>query len=132
MSAHFTEISVSARFSELPELLETLAQRAAELGIPTPLSMRLQLVVEELFTNTVCHGHSGGSESRACLAIARKDSGVMLRYEDEAPPFDLTEIPEKSESTVAIGGLGITLIRGLCKSVRHRRVDGRNVTEIEI
>ena len=132
MSAHFTDISVSARFSELPGLLATIAQRATELGIPADVALRLQLVVEELFTNTVSHGYQGGSENRVRLALGRHDDVVTLRYADEAPAFELMEIAEKTASTVALGGLGITLIRGLCKSVRHQRRDGRNVTEIEL
>lgn len=132
MSAHFTEISVSARFSELPGLLEAIAQGASELGMSTDLALRLQLVTEELFTNTVGHGHQGDSENRVHLALGRHDDTATLRYEDEAPAFDLMEIPEKKAATVAFGGLGIALIHGLCKSVRHHRRAGRNITEIEL
>lgn len=131
MSAHFTEISVGARFAELPGLLEAIAGQAAGFGISADDLLRLQLVAEELFTNTITHGHQGDSEHMVGLSLRREDAVLTLRYEDEAPPFDLTKIPSKTASTVAIGGLGIGLIRGMCKAIRYQRLDQRNITEIE-
>lgn len=131
MSAHFTEISVGARFAELPGLLEAIAGQAAEFGIAADELLRLQLVAEELFTNTIIHGHQGDSEHMVGLGLRREDAVLTLRYEDDAPPFDLTKIPPKTASTAAIGGLGIGLIRGMCKAVRYQRRDQRNITEIE-
>lgn len=132
MSCHFTDISVSARYAELSALLEAIARQAAELGVNGDDTKRLQLVVEELFINTISHGHGGDSDHPVRLALGRNGQAITLRYEDEAPPFDFTEIGQNFESTVALGGLGIPLIRGLCKTLRHDHRDGRNVTEIEI
>jgi serine/threonine-protein kinase RsbW len=132
MSCHFTEISVSARYSELPTLLAATACTAANLGATDDNVKRLQLVIEELFTNTISHGHGGDSGHCVRLAIGRKGPALAARYEDEAPPFDFLEFGQKEAATVALGGMGIPLIRGLCKMLRYTCRDGRNVTEIEI
>lgn len=132
MSAHFTEISVSARYSELPVLLAAVARTAERLGATGDDSKRLQLVVEELFTNTLSHGHRGDSAHSVRLAVGRNGEFLALRYEDEAPQFDIAGFGQKNEATVALGGLGIPLIRGLCKTLRHEYRGGRNITELEL
>jgi anti-sigma regulatory factor (Ser/Thr protein kinase) len=131
MTAHFTDISVSARYAELPGLLASLAERAAKLGVAADDFLRLQLVVEELFTNTIAHGHHGDCEKRVGLVLAHSKSVLTLRYEDDAPPFDLSETGQESTSTEAIGGLGIGLIRGMSKAIRYRRQGSHNITEID-
>jgi len=131
MTAYFTDISVSARYSELPGVLSSLTERAASLGIAAEDQLRLQLVIEELFTNTIAHGHHGDSEHKVCLALARNDSVLTLRYEDDASPFDLSEMGQKSALTEAIGGLGIGLIHGMSKAIRYRRQGSLNITEID-
>lgn len=132
MSAYFTEHSVSARFSELPGLLDTIADQAAELGIAADDVLRLQLVAEELFTNTITHGHQGDSDHAVRLVLLHVEDVLTLRYEDDAPAFDITKMPQKTASTAAIGGLGIGLILGMAKAVRYQRSAQHNITEIEL
>ena len=102
MTAHSTDIFVSARYAELPGLLASVAEQAAGLGVAADDSLRLQLVVEELFINTISHGHRGDSEGRVSLTLGRKNGGLTLRYEDDAPPFDNSEIGQNFRSTVAV------------------------------
>ncbi|MBS1139695.1 MAG: sensor histidine kinase [Proteobacteria bacterium] len=132
MAEHFTDISVSARFSELPTLLGKLAENADRLGIPAEDSLRLQLLAEELFTNTITHGYGGDNAASVLLSLTRNGDALQLRYEDKAPAFDPSKMPEKSATTAEIGGLGISLIRGMSKEFRYQRRDDSNVTEIDL
>lgn len=132
MSAHFTDISVPARSTELPGLLEAIAAQAVELGIAADDAVRLQLIVEELFANTLTHGHHGDSERPVMLSLRRADGISTLHYEDDAPPFDLSKIGQKFASTAEIGGLGISLIRGMSKAFRHERIGQLNITEVDL
>jgi anti-sigma regulatory factor (Ser/Thr protein kinase) len=132
MSAHFTDISVRARTAELPGLLEAIAAQAAELGIAADNAVRLQLIVEELFANTIAHGHRGDSDRTVTLALRHADGVSTLHYEDDAPAFDLSKIGQKFASTVEIGGLGISLIRGMSKALRHQRRGQLNITEVDL
>jgi serine/threonine-protein kinase RsbW len=131
MTHYSTDISVSACYSALPGLLASMTERAASLGIADDESLRLQLVIEELFTNTITHGYQGDSEHQVGLALFRHDDVLTLRYEDNAAHFDMTEIEQKTASHTAIGGLGIGLIYGMSKAVRYQRQGQRNVTEID-
>ncbi len=131
MTAHFTDISVSARYAELPGLMAWVADLAVGLGIAADDSLRLQLVIEELFTNTITHGHHGDSEHKVSLALGRNDGVLTLRYEDDALPFDHSEFGQNFRLTVEIGGQGLGLIHGMSKAIRYQRLGQRNITEIE-
>lgn len=132
MAEYFTDISVSARFSELPKLLGTLAEHADRLGIPADDGWRLQLLAEELFTNTVTHGYHGENDASVRLSLSRRGDVLRLCYEDNAPAFDPTTTPQKSASDAEIGGLGITLIRGMCRAIRYQRQNDSNRIEIDL
>lgn len=132
MSAHSTEISVPARSSELPRLLGMLADCAGPLGIAPDDVLRLQLIAEELFTNTVAHGHRGDCDEPVSLALSRNEYGLNLQYIDAAPAFNPFEISQNLASTAAIGGFGIELIRGMARACHYRRADGRNIIDIQL
>jgi serine/threonine-protein kinase RsbW len=50
--------------------------------------LRLILVLEELFTNTVTHGYPAGSEGPIWIAFAQRADLIEVTYEDAGPPFD--------------------------------------------
>ena len=132
MAEYFTDISVSARFSELPRLLGELAEHADRLGIPADDGLRLQLLAEELFTNTITHGYRGDSDAQIHLRLSRNGGALHLHYEDKAPAFGPTPLPQRSASETEIGGLGITLIRGMCREFRYQRQNDSNLSEIDL
>lgn len=132
MSAHFTDISVRARSAELPSLLEAISAQANELGISADDGVRLQLIAEELFANTIAHGHRGDSDHTVRLFLRRNNDLATLHYEDDAPPFDISKIGQRIASSEEIGGLGISLIRGMSKVLRHERQGQLNITEVDL
>lgn len=92
--------------------------------------LRLNLVLEELFTNTIRHGHRGDAEAGVWISLAREGAGLRIVYEDTAPPFNpyawlasasRGEVPERKP-----GGLGILLTRELAASREYAYVFGRN------
>lgn len=92
---------------------------------------KLTLIVEELFTNTVHHGHRGGSDAPVHITIEEDKGEVQLIYEDSAPPFDPLIGSRRSdiESTIRerrVGGLGIFLTIGLTQGADYSYVEGRN------
>ena len=56
--------------------------------IPRDSCLKANLVVEELFLNTVKHGHRGGSEAPVWITLSASEGEVSLTYEDRAPPFN--------------------------------------------
>jgi anti-sigma regulatory factor (Ser/Thr protein kinase) len=84
-----------ASFGEVRALAESFgAAMAADRGAV----LRLILVLEELFTNTVTHGYPGGSEGPIWIAFAQRADLIEVTYEDAGPPFDpLAEAAAGSE-----------------------------------
>ena len=100
-------------------------------GIGREDCLKLLLIVEELFTNTVTHGYREESESPVWIAFEPHDTGFTLRYEDAAPPHNpFGEFrPMDTSSLIAqqpIGGLGLKLIRSLVRDAGYSREGERN------
>jgi len=106
-------------------------------GVPRPACLRANLVVEELFMNTVKHGHAGGSDLPVWITLAAQAGRIGLTYEDFAPPFN-PFAPERREMLEALaqqrreGGLGVILAQGLAGEVEYAYVFGRNRIRLAI
>lgn len=130
MSEHSTEISVPARHQALAQLNASIADACVELCISEADCLRLQLLAEELFINTIDHGLQENDDSTVRLVIGRDDSGLRLRYEDEAPAFNPFLPPAKTAGDDSVGGLGLALLSGMSQTQHYRREGGRNIVEI--
>ena len=120
-----------ARIDRLRALREFLERFCADAGLGGDQCLRLNLVLEELFTNTVRHGHRGDSDSPGWLTLSIAGAKVSLTYEDAAPPFNPYGAPPDAppDMTVKmrkIGGLGVLLTRKLAASREYAYLYGRN------
>lgn len=92
---------------------------------------KLTLIVEELFTNTVNHGHRGDSDAPVFITFEEAQGNLRLIYEDSAPQFDPLAAGRRTDidSTIKerrIGGLGIFITIGLTDKADYSYVEGRN------
>lgn len=127
--------SFAASSESLPALMDFIALRSSNLGVPRGTSLRLQLVAEELFTNTFRHGvrHTGEDEAPPSVSVRLELAGenVELTYEDAElawNPLD-TLNPSHLQLPLAqrpVGGLGVVLIDAFAENVEYQRVDQRN------
>lgn len=120
-----------ARMDRLRALRAFLENFSTQAGLPEEQRLRLNLVLEELFTNTVRHGHRGGSDAPVWVTLTSGPAGVNLTYEDAAPPFNPYGRPPDAppDTTVKmrkIGGLGVLLTRRLAASREYAYLYGRN------
>ena len=100
-------------------------------AIPRTICLKLSLVLEELFLNTVKHGHRGGSDAPVWITMEAADGSVSLTYEDRAPPFNpfargTREMLEALAETRREGGLGVILAHGLTATADYAYLFGRN------
>lgn len=122
---------VPARLGSLSEITAFLAETSAAAGIAPDLCLRLTLLVEELFVNTVTHGHGQDSDEPVSLAVDVRPGRIALTYEDTAPPHDpfvAVSLPDEAASVEdrPVGGLGILLVSTLAEDVEYRRAGGKN------
>jgi len=119
--------------ASLAGAIEWVEAFCADRGVAASDVLRLSLVVEELFTNTVMHGHGGGSDAAVRFGLRVDASHLELSYEDSAPAFDPLEHVARAPIDPAaglvdrpIGGLGIPLVVRMSERIRYAREDGRN------
>lgn len=77
-----------ARMTQLSEATAFVESFCTAHGLAAADALRLVLCVEELFTNTVTHGHGGDCDAPVRIALRAAPRHVELAYEDHAPPFD--------------------------------------------
>jgi serine/threonine-protein kinase RsbW len=102
-------------------------------GVDRDDALRLTLVIEELFTNTVKHGHRNESDSPVRIRLTMSGGCVGVLYEDSAPRYDplarLLVAPTDltaSVETRPVGGLGVYLLSRLVAGARYAYENGFN------
>ena len=72
----------------LHDALDFVAAFAALKGLSERDLLRLQLVIEELFTNTIMHGYGKECDEPIEIALRAAPGQVTVQYEDAAGPYD--------------------------------------------
>jgi anti-sigma regulatory factor (Ser/Thr protein kinase) len=121
---------LNGNLGELERLTAETAQFCREHTLGDDVEFDLDLVLEELFTNSVRHGGCGGVERVAEVRLAMLPDGVGLEYADQGTPFDPTAAPAPDLSAPLeerrAGGLGIHLMRQIMRDFEYRRCNGWN------
>lgn len=100
-------------------------------GIARERSLKANLVLEELFLNSVKHGHGGGSDAPLWITLALRGERLEITFEDPAPAFN-PFARASGEMLAALaparreGGLGLLLAQGLAASSEYAYLYGRN------
>mgnify|MGYP001207940477 CR=1 FL=1 len=133
---HLTLAADNREYPRLREFVDTACQRA---GCSPGQRTRVQLVVEELFSNTVKYGRREAKPASVTITV---DFGgahpMMIHYEDDAPKHDAfgqSEIEDDRKSSVTsrrVGGLGIVLVRELGQDVSYSWSGGKNHVKFSV
>src|SRR5262249_62269962 len=116
------EIVLPARLSALPSMVAFIAETGARESVPTDLCRKLTVLVEELFTNTIAHGHRGEGDEPVRVGLETGAGWIALTYEDTAPPHDPFADVQRPDDTMdvddrPVGGLGVLLVATLARDV---------------
>ena len=125
----------TARLAEFDAISDFIESACATMKDEERL--RIVLLVEELFANSVNHGYGGDSEQPVWLALAVGDHDCHLVYEDCAPAYDPFAAVDMSSTEAdvdmrRVGGLGIVLLVELSASRSYRRRGTHNVIDLRI
>ena len=117
--------------------MDFIDEAGGAIGIAPDDRFRLTLMVEELFVNTVTHGHGGDCDAPVRLALEVEPASLTLVYEDTAPaynPFAAVKAPDEATPVEArpIGGLGIHLIVTMADRVAYAYADGWNQIRVHL
>ena len=124
----------AARLSELNALRAFIDEFCGQSALARQSCLRLHLVLEELFTNTVRHGHRGDSDAPVWVSLSARDARVAVSYEDNAPPFN-PYVRSSPDTTVQIrtpGGRGLVLLQRLSLAPDYAYLFGRNCIRLAL
>jgi serine/threonine-protein kinase RsbW len=129
-----TPLRFAARMESLTAILTYTRHCIEEASLKEPVAGRIELVLEELFTNTVMHGYSQERDESVWLRIEQRGQTMIVEYSDAAPPYD----PMQHHTNLELdnddrpeGGLGILIARRLSDRMDYRYGAGRNVLTME-
>ena len=125
-----------AKMDSMAEIRAFVEAACTAAGIGREDCLKILLIVEELFTNTVNHGYREESESPVWMAFQPGSDGFTLHYEDAAPPHNPFGEFRPMDTAVLIdqqpvGGLGLKLIRSLASDAGYRREGERNCIRLK-
>jgi serine/threonine-protein kinase RsbW len=134
MAARRASRTFAARLANVPETSRFVEAFCAAHDAGREDALRMTLVVEELFANTIAHGHRGECDAPIVVSLHATADGIELCYEDTAPCFDLsaaldqacTPFADEDPAARPVGGLGLRLIGQYAGRVRHVYEHGRN------
>jgi len=119
-----------ARISALAALLTFARHSLTDTAFAQESAKRIELVLEELFTNTVTHGYGGECDRPIWVGFDIQPTLLSISYSDEAPPYDPLQHDVDlnfDRDARPSGGLGILLARRFADRMDYRYASGRNV-----
>lgn len=114
---------------ELPAVFEASEEFGERVGWSMAFVLQAQLVLEEMMLNVMTHS---GATDPVVMRLTSRPNQAEFEIIDNGMPFDPTEVaaPEEQDASslmdMAIGGLGIHLVRSMVQDMRYRREDDAN------
>jgi len=125
-----------ARLESLQRVREFLGIFCKEAGLGGDNCLRLNLILEELFTNCVRHGHRGDADAPVWVTLSGDNAAITVVFEDTAPPFNPFARADVIVTTTLenrpVGGLGLLLAKGMAASRDYAYVFGRNCVRLQV
>lgn len=93
------------------QFAEYMEKRFAEEKVPSSLNMKMQIVLDELYSNAVTHSQAKTFE----LSVRTEDKNLILQLKFDGSLFDVTkkadpDITKKAEER-DVGGLGLLIVK---------------------
>ena len=119
------DFSLNGNLSELERLSAEISRFCRENSLDDEAEFQLNLVLEELFVNTMRHGGCEGAQNSTRVRLQSEADGVEVVFADRGVPFDPTSAPPADVGAPLedrrAGGLGIHLVREIMRDLRYRR-----------
>ena len=121
---YHADFSLNGNLGELERLAAGVREFCAANSLGDDAEFELNLVLEELFVNTVRHGGCEGVPDAAHVRLRCAADGVGVEFRDRGHAFDPTTAPDAdihSPLEERRGGLGIHLVRGIMRDLHYQR-----------
>ena len=129
--AHSISITIKNDVAELGRLCQEVDKFCAIENLPDETVYTVNLVLEEMITNTIKYGYSDTAEHQIEVKLSWENDELTIAISDDANEFNPLNLPAvdttKTIDERGIGGLGIHLVRKLMDHLEYRRENGRNL-----
>jgi serine/threonine-protein kinase RsbW len=127
-------LTLQNTLTEVERLSREFGLFADRHGLTPEVRFHVNLALEEIVTNVICHGYQNREGESITVEVAVVPGELTASVEDAAPAFnplqlappDLTAPLEQRRP----GGLGIHLAKKVLDGLRYSRVDGKNRLEL--
>jgi anti-sigma regulatory factor (Ser/Thr protein kinase) len=127
-------LTLRSTLTEVERLSREFGQFADRHGLAPEVRFYVNLALEEIVTNVICHGYKDRDGQSITVEVAVAPGELTAWVEDAAPAFnplqlsppDVTALLEQRRP----GGLGIYLTKKLLDGLQYSRSDGKNRLEL--
>jgi serine/threonine-protein kinase RsbW len=128
-------LTLKNRTSEVARLVEAVETFGNEAGLPSDLTYRLTLALDEIASNVIRHGYSDKNDHLFEIRLSVDEGIVTAVIEDDGHPYDPRESPAPDLSLPiedrGPGGLGMFLVRETMDSIEYERKNGHNILTVK-
>jgi len=124
-------ITLKNRLADLDKIKAAVSKMSGAIDCTRRKVKEIDLILEELFTNVVCHGFTDNQEHDIDISLSCDDTILEIRMEDDGEPFDITASPSPDTRCAlekrGIGGLGIHFVKHFIDECKYYRKKNRNI-----
>jgi len=123
-------VSVAGSREGLGRVTEEFERFSSTHGLPDPVRRSIQVVLDELLSNTVRCGGEGGRQVRIDVDFLLEPHALRVEIVDDGTPFNPLERESPDTSLPLekrpVGGLGVMLVRHLVDEIAWYGEGGGN------
>jgi anti-sigma regulatory factor (Ser/Thr protein kinase) len=124
---HFT---LKNQLADLAPLAEQIRTSVGDLGLGERDLFCIDLVCDELITNTIKYGYSDTAEHEIAIRLSVRPDEFAIELKDDGNPFNPLDSATPDTNLALeerpIGGLGIHLLREMMDRCEYQHADGKN------
>ena len=128
------EITIANQLAEIDRVNDTFNEFAERCGIPMPVSLRVNMVFDELLANVISYAYDDGEAHSIEITVGYNNGRLTIGITDDGIPFNpfTREDPDTTLSLEErdIGGLGIHLVKNTMDETLYQRRHNRNTVTL--
>ena len=130
MEHHRHSFKLKIDLTELTTLFRQLQAFGRSANLSEGSIIKLNICLDELFTNIVSHGYGDNLDSSIIFTLTLIDNELTVKIEDEGIPFNPLTVKKPSMvedlNIIQIGGFGVYIVKELMDDISYRRYRGKN------
>jgi serine/threonine-protein kinase RsbW len=134
-SKNTLEIILKGRLEEINHLATALDLFCNEAGLDDLIKNQVNLILEELYTNTANYGFQGITNGQVSITLSVIDGQLDIIYQDNGIEFNPLEMEapdlQLSIDDRPIGGLGVYFVKALTDQIEYSRVGEFNLLKMQ-